>query len=146
MTITSKGLIRAAAACAFAGGFLFAAVQIGHPQLNATSIATTNVYVRDQFKILMAALTLVGITGLYLSQYRKNGLLGLIGYVVLSAGYLGILCVVFLAAYVMPEVAAVQPRYVSNIIAVDTNRGTVVGSFGALETVIKVQGGAYVVG
>jgi hypothetical protein len=146
MNITATGLIRASAVAAIAGGALFGGVQIGHPQLHATSIVTTNVYIRDQLKILMAALTLVGLTGLYLSQYRRNGLLGLIGYAILSAGYLGIMCVVFVAAYVLPEVAVTQSRFVNDVIAVDTGRGTVVGSIGALDTVIKVQGAAYVLG
>jgi hypothetical protein len=34
----------------------------------------------------MAVLALVGITGMYLSQIRRYGVLGLVGYVVLAAG------------------------------------------------------------
>ena len=146
MTVTSTGLTRAAAVAAIAAGVIFAGVQVGHPQLDATSIATTNVFVRDQLKVLMCALALAGITGMYLSQIRRNGVLGLIGYLVLTAGYLGIMCVAFLAAYVMPEVAPSQTRYVNDVIAVDTGRGTVVGTIGALHTVIQVQGFAYLVG
>jgi hypothetical protein len=46
----------------------------------------------------------------------------------------------------MPEVAPSQARYVNDVIAVDTGRGTVVGSIGALHTVIQVQGFAYLLG
>ena len=60
-------------------GLLFIGVQIGHPELNATSITTTNVYIRAPLKVLMAVLALVGITGMYLSQIRRNGILGLVG-------------------------------------------------------------------
>jgi hypothetical protein len=94
----------------------------------------------------MCALTLAGVTGMYLSQIRRNGVLGLIGYVVLAAGFLGIMCIVFLAAYVLPEIASSQTRYVDDLIAVNTGRGTVVGNIGALNTVMKVQGFAYVLG
>ena len=146
MTVTARGLVRASAACAIGAGVLFAGVQIGHPDLNATSVTTTNVFVRDQVKVLMAALSLAGITGLYLSQIRRNGVLGLIGYVVLAAGYLGIMCVAFVAAYVLPEVAPRQARYVDDVIAVNTGRGTVVGDIGALQTVLQVQGFAYLLG
>jgi hypothetical protein len=73
MTITANALTRAAGVAAIAAGVLFIGVQIGHPQLNATAITTTNVYVRDQLKVLMAVLALVGITGMYLSQIRRNG-------------------------------------------------------------------------
>ncbi len=48
----------------------------------------------------MAVLALVGITGMYLSQIRRNGVLGLVGYVLLAAGYLLIMCSVYAAAYV----------------------------------------------
>jgi hypothetical protein len=146
MNVTPAALTRASAVAAIAAGAIFAGVQIGHPQLNATSIATTDVYVRDQLKVLMCALALAGIAGMYLSQVRRNGVLGLVGYLVLSAGYLGIMCVVFLAAYVMPEIAPDKTRYVDDVIAVNTGRGTVVGSIGALQTVIQVQGFAYLLG
>jgi hypothetical protein len=146
MTVTPITLIRCAGAAAVAAGVVFIGVQIGHPQLNATSIKTTNVEIRDSLKVLMCALALAGITGMYLSQIRRNGVLGLVGYVMLAAGYLGIMCVVFAAAYVMPEVASAQPVYVDDVIAVDTARGTVHGSIGALKTVIEVQGFAYILG
>ncbi|HET6563280.1 MAG TPA: hypothetical protein VFG72_15505 [Marmoricola sp.] len=146
MTITSTTLTRAAGAAAAAAGGLFIGVQIGHPELDATAITTTDVYVRDQLKVLMAVLALVGITGMYLSQIRRNGVLGLVGYVLLSAGYLLILCGVFAAAYVLPEVAEPNPGYVNDFIAVDTGRGTVEGDIGAMETVIQLRGLAYLSG
>ena len=34
----------------------------------------------------MAVLALVGITGMYLHQHRKAGVLGLVGYVVFAVG------------------------------------------------------------
>jgi hypothetical protein len=125
---------------------IFIGVQIGHPQLNATTITTTDVYVRDQLEVLMAALALVGITGMYLSQIRRNGVLGLIGYVLLAAGYLLIMCGVYTAAWVMPEIATANPGYVNDVIAVDTGRGTVEGDIGPLQTVIQLRGYAYLAG
>ena len=146
MTITANTLTRAAAVAAVAAGVLFIGVQIGHPQLNATSITTTNVYIRDQLKMFMAVFALIGITGMYLSQIRRNGVLGLIGYVLLAAGYLLIMCGVYTAAWVLPEIATANPGYVNDVIAVDTGRGTVEGDIGALQTVIQLRGYAYLVG
>jgi len=146
MTITPSLLTRLAGISAAAAGAIFIGVQINHPQLNATSIATTDVFARDSLKVLMAALALVGITGMYLNQVRKNGLVGLIGYVVFAAGYLSILCVSFTAAYVLPEVATSDPTFVNDAIALNTSRGTVVGDIGALQTVLKVGGFAYLAG
>ena len=84
MTITPAALTRASGAAAIAAGVLFIGVQIGHPDLDATSITTTDVFVRDQLKVLMSVLALIGISGMYLSQIRRNGVLGLVGYAVLA--------------------------------------------------------------
>src|SRR4051812_1080844 len=146
MTVTPTSLIRSAGAAAVAAGVVFIGVQIKHPQLNATSITTTNVEVRDALKVLMCALALAGITGMYVSQIRRNGALGLIGYVILAAGYLGIMGVTFAAAFVLPEIAKSNPGYVNDVIAVDTARGTVHGSIGSLKEVIQLLGFAYLAG
>jgi hypothetical protein len=61
-------------------------------------------------------------------------------------GFLGIMCVVFVAAYVMPEVAKSNPGFVHDVIALDTARGTVKGDPGAIQTVIKMQGFGYLLG
>ena len=146
MTVTANLLTRWAGLAAVAAGAIFIGVQINHPDLNATSIQTTNVYVRDCLKVLMAALALAGITGMYLNQVRRHGVLGLIGYLVFSAGYLGIMAVTFVAAFVFPEVATSKARFVNDAIAVNTGRGTVVGDIGALQPVIQGIGFAYLIG
>jgi hypothetical protein len=146
MTITPNLLTRWAGLAAVAAGAIFMGVQINHPDLNATSIQTTNVYVRDCLKVLMAALALAGITGMYLNQSRRHGVVGLIGYLVFSAGYLGIMAVTFVAAFVFPEVATSNARLVNDAIAVNTGRGTVVGDIGALQPIIQGIGFAYLIG
>jgi hypothetical protein len=146
MTVTTTSLTRAAGIAAAAAGALFIGVQIGHPQLDLTSITTTNVFIRDSLKVLMAALAVAGITGMYLSQVRRNGVLGLIGYLVLSAGYLLIMCTSFVAAFVMPAIAGSSPGFVKDVIAQSTGRGTVTGDLGALGTVWQIQGYLYLAG
>ena len=146
MTITPAGLTRAAGVAAVAAGAIFIGVNINHPDLNATSIATTNVYVRDSLKVLMCVLALAGISGMYLSQLRRNGVLGLIGYVVFALGYLGIMSIAFIAAYVLPEIVGSSRVYVSDVLALNTSQGKVVGDIGALNTVMQLQGFAYLAG
>jgi hypothetical protein len=146
MTVTTTGLTKAAGAAAVAAGAIFIGVQIGHPQLNVTSITTTNVFIRDCFKVLLCALAVAGITGMYLSQVRRNGILGLVGYLVLSAGYLSIMCTSFIATFVAPPLAGTNPGFVKDVIALATSRGTVTGDVGALSTVWKVQGILYLAG
>jgi hypothetical protein len=146
MTVTTSSLTRAAGAAAAAGGAIFVGVQIGHPQLSLTSITTTEVFVRDSLKIVMAVLGLAGITGMYLSQVRRNGVLGLIGYLVLSTTYLLLMCTSFLAAFVMPTVAGSSPGFVKDVIALSTDRGTITGDLGALTTMWHLQGYTFLAG
>jgi hypothetical protein len=145
MTITSTTLIRAAGAAAVVAGLIFIGVQINHPHLDPTSITTAEVGVRNSLKALMAALALAGITGMYLSQVRRNGLLGLIGYLLLGAGYLLIMSTAFVAAYVLPSIAGTNPDYVNDVIAATTG-GTATGDIGALQAAIQVQGVLYLAG
>lgn len=144
-TITTTNLTRAAGAAAAAAGLIFIGVQIGHPHLDVHSIVTTEVLVRNTLKLVMASLALAGIAGLYLSQIRKNGLLGLIGYVVLSVGYLSILATTFVSGYVLPSIAGTNPSYVSDVLAAATG-GHPAGDIGPLQVVLQLQGFAYLAG
>jgi len=105
MTITTTTLFRAAGVAAVLAGLIFIGVQINHPYLDATSITTTDVMTRNSMKMLMAALALAGITGMYLHQVPKMGWLGLLGFVGFAAGYLSMLGTEFVAALVLPSIA-----------------------------------------
>jgi len=146
MTITASALTRAAGIAAAAAGAIFIGVQIGHPQVNTTSITSTNVYVRDQLKILMTVLALVGITGMYLSQIRRNGVVGLVGYVVFAVAYLLLLCDVYVSSYVLPRIAGSSHGYVHDLIVLGTARGSVTGDVGAMQTVTQLRGFTYLAG
>jgi hypothetical protein len=146
MTVTTASLTRAAGAASVAAGAIFIGVQINHPQLDITSITTTDVFVRDCLKVVMAVLALVGVTGMYLSQVRRNGVLGLIGYLVLATGYLLILSTTFLATFVLPTIAETDPGFVNDVIALSTGRGAVTGDVGALGVVWQIQNISYLAG
>ena len=104
MTITPTKITRAAGVAAALSGLIFIGVQVKHPHMDIRSITTNDVLVRDSLKLLMAALALAGITGMYARQVTKMGVLGLIGFVLFTAGYLGIACTAFVAAFVLPVV------------------------------------------
>ena len=145
MTITPTILFRASGVAASIAGLIFVGVQINHPHMDVTSITTTDVIARDSLKVLMAALALVGLTGMYLRQVTKIGLLGLLGYVLFSAGFLLILGTAFVAAFVLPTLAHTAPAYVNDVIAA-ANNGTAIGDIGLMQTVILVTGIAYLAG
>jgi len=137
MTITTTTLTRAAGLAAVTGGLLFIAVQINHPLLNASFTTTTDYAVREGMKIAMAVLSLVGITGIYLRQVREIGLLGLVGYLTLGVGYLTLLTLQVIGVFVLPDLAAIQPGYVNDVLAVATS-GTPVGDVSRLQTLSDV--------
>lgn len=145
MAINTTTLTRAAALSAIAGGAIFIGVQIGHPHMDVESITTTEVIVRNTLKLVMAALVLAGISGLFLSQVRRNGVLGLIGYVVFVIGYLLMMSTTFVAAYVLPSIVDTDPAFVEDVIAALTG-DTPAGDLGWLGTAIQVQGFAYLGG
>lgn len=145
MTITAATLTRASAVAAAAAGALFIGVQIGHPHLDVTTVATTEVITRNVVKLVMAALALAGITGLYVSHARRNGLLGLAGYLVLSVGYLLILGTTFTAAFVLPSVAGTDPTYVAHVLDAASDR-PMTGDIGALSVLVRIQGLAWLGG
>lgn len=145
MVITPTTLTRGAGVAAVAAGLIFIGVQVGHPHMDATSVTTTEVVVRGSLKVLMAALALAGITGMYLRQVKQTGVLGLTGYLLLGAGYLLIMSTAFTAAYVLPGIAETDPDYVNDVVAAAIG-GSPAGDIGLLQSVIQVQGIAYLAG
>jgi hypothetical protein len=146
MTITPTTLTRAAGIAAVLSGLLFIGVQINHPAMDIDSVTTTEWAVRNSLKVVMAALALVGITGIYLSQVRKIGLLGLLGYVVFGAGYLVMLSVAFVSAYVLPSLADSAPTYVSDVLTAASSSGSATGDIGLMGTALLISGIAYMGG
>jgi hypothetical protein len=145
MTVSPSFLIRAAGAAAVAAGAIFIGVQINHPHMDIASITTTELAIRNSLKVLMAVLALAGITGMYLSQVRRNGVLGLIGYLVLGAGYLLIMSTAFVSAYVLPAIAEAAPAFVRDVLA-DATGGTATGDIGVLATMFQIQDLCYLAG
>ncbi|HSK26581.1 MAG TPA: hypothetical protein VK894_06690 [Jiangellales bacterium] len=145
MTITPTTLTRGAAAAAVAAGLIFVGVQVGHPHMDAGSVTTVEVTVRNSLKVLMAVLALVGITGMYLRQVRETGLLGLLGYLVLGTGYLAVMSVAFVGAFVLPSIAGTDPGFVDDALTAATG-GSPTGDIGLMQAVIVVQNVAYLAG
>jgi hypothetical protein len=145
MAITVTTLSRTAGVAAAAAGLIFIGVQINHPPLDASSVTTTEVAIRDSLKVLMAVLALIGITGMYLRQVKQTGVLGLIGYLLLGTCYLVIMNTSFIAAFVLPSIAETDPSYVNDVLAAATG-GTATGDIGLLHSAIQVQSITYLAG
>lgn len=145
MTITPTTLTRAAGVAAVAAGAVFIGVQLNHPQLDVASVNTTEWAVRSSLKVLMAALALAGITGMYMHQVKKMRVLGLIGYLLFAANYLLIFGSSFIAAYVLPSIADTSPSYVKDVLAAASG-GHATGDIGLLGTALLLDAALYLAG
>jgi len=145
MNITTTNLTRAAGISAAVAGLIFVAVQINHPHLDASTVTTTDVMVRQSAKIVMSVLALAGITGMYLRQVRRAKLLGLIGYLLFAAGYLVMFSVEVMGAFLLPRLAGIAPGYVTDVLTAATG-GKPVGDIGGLQTLFLITGFLYVGG
>ena len=116
MTVTTNGLTKAAAVAAVVAGAIFIAVQINHPPMAVASVETTEWVVRSTAKVVMAALALAGIAGMYLRQHRQAGVLGLIGYLLFTIGYLPCSASRSSPPSVLPALTGTDPGYVSDVL------------------------------
>jgi hypothetical protein len=144
MNITTSSLTKAAGAAAAVAGSIFIAVQINHPSTEAFTTETTEWVVRSCAKIVMAALALAGITGMYLRQRRQAGVLGLIGYLLFAAGYLAIFSVEVIAATILPALVDTNPGFVNDVVA--AAGGSPDGDIGSVQALFYANGIGYILG
>ena len=145
MTITPTKLTRAAGLCAVVAGLLFLAVQVKHPPLDLAFVTKTEWKVRQGMKVVMAVLSLAGITGMYLRQVKQTRVLGLVGYVLFAIGYLIMLSIEVIGLVVVPSIAASSPGYVSDVLAVAT-AGHATGDIGLMQPLNIVNAITYLGG
>jgi hypothetical protein len=145
MDVTATSLTRAAAAAAAAAGAIFIAVQIGHPATDSFTTETAEWVARSCAKIVMAALALAGITGMYLRQRRQAGVLGLIGYLLFAAGYLAIFSVEVIAATILPALVDTNPGFVNDVVAAAAS-GSPDGDIGGVQALFYANGIGYILG
>jgi len=145
MNVTSRSLTRAAGAAAAVAGSIFVAVQANHPAEAAFDTETTEWVLRCSAKGVMSVLALFGIAGMYLRQHRQSGLLGLIGYLVFTIGYLTLFAVQVVAVAVLPTLLDTNHGYVMDVVSAAAG-GKPDGDIGAMQVVLNVAGAGYILG
>lgn len=143
--ITTTRLTKAASASAALAGGIFIAVQIGHPDPGTFTTETDEWVARSLAKTAMTGLALAGITGIYLHQHRRVGVLGLLGYLAFATGFLAMLAVEVIAAVVLPILVDTHPGFVDDAVAAATG-ATIDGDIGALQILFNVAGAGYLLG
>jgi hypothetical protein len=146
MNITTAKLTRAAGVAAVVGGLLYIGVQIKHPNLDLALVTTTEWKVRQTMKVLFTSLSLAGITGMYLRQVTRAGILGLIGYLTLATGFLLMLSTEVIGLVVVPTIAGTSPGYVSDVLAVSVPGGHAAGDLGLIGPFSQLVGVSYLAG
>ena len=101
--------------------------------------------IRCAAKLVMAALALAGITGIYLRQVRQMRVLGFVGFVVFAVGYLLLFATQVMAVFVLPELTDKAPRFVTDVV-VAAEGGSPAGDIGHLQILFNLTGVGYLLG
>ncbi len=145
MNLTSNRLTAAAGLCAAAAGAIFVGVQINHPPADLATVVTTELAIRESAKILMTVLALAGITGMFVRNRGRFGVLGLAGYLLLSIGYLAMFALQCVVVCILPTVARSNPGYVQDVLDAAVG-GSPNGDIGYLHELFLVTGLGYSIG
>lgn len=110
--------VRIAGLAAIAAGLIFAAIQPVHPADVVASVTTRSWAVITTAKLAMCLLFLFGIGGLYAKQSRMAGVLGLVGFLLLTVSWGVQTGYVFTETLVLPPLAAVAPGFVDDFLGI----------------------------
>ena len=145
MTVTTSNLLRAAGVAAAVAGAIFIGVQINHPPADSFLTDTNEWVIRGTAKLVMTALALAGITGIYLRQVRQMRVLGLVGFVVFAAGYLLLFATEVIAVFVLPALTDKAPHFVNDVVVAAAG-GKPTGDIGHLQILFNLTGVGYLLG
>jgi hypothetical protein len=145
MNITPAALTRGAGLAAALSGLIYIVIQFIHPPDRIESLATPLWAVVHVLSFGMAVLGLVGLTGIYLHQVRKIGLLGLIGYLLFGFFFVLQTAFTFAEAFIAPLIAADAPQLAVDIVGL-FGRYPAVTDLGPLAALPLVGLLVYVVG
>ena len=144
-TTTTHRFNAIAGLCAAAAGAIFIGVQINHPPADVAHVVTTDMTVRMTAKILMCFLVVVGFTGMFLRHRGRFGLLGRVGYGLVSMGFITMLASECIVGYYLPTVVHSNPTYVQHVLNAAMGHGAT-GGIGHLHELFLFQGVGYSLG
>lgn len=145
MTLTTSRITAAAGVCAAVAGTIYIGVQINHPPADLDHLVTTEMFIRETAKAVMAVLALAGFAGMFLHNRHRFGPLGIAGYVLVSIGYLAMFANQCIVGYVLPTLAKTDPEYVRNYLEAAMGNSPA-GDIGAMQVLFMITGIGYSVG
>ncbi|MEQ8671860.1 MAG: hypothetical protein RLP44_05300 [Aggregatilineales bacterium] len=145
MTMTTTKLTHLAGLSALVAGISYIFVGILHPANVLSSAPTTDWEIAHIFAIALSFFGLYGMTGLYVRQAEKTGLLGLAGFVMVSLWLAMVMCFSFIEAFILPQLATIAPMYVDGFMGIFTSTASEI-DFGILPTLWMLSGPLYMFG
>jgi hypothetical protein len=145
MSISIQRITATAGVCAVVAGTIYVGVQVNHPDVDLTTIDSTEMLVRETAKAIMSVLALAGFAGMFLHNRHRFGALGLTGFVLVSIGYLAMFANQCIVACVLPVVALTSPGYVQDYLDAAMG-GSPAGDLGNMQALFLVTGLGYSLG
>lgn len=124
LKVTPSVLIRWTGLFAILAGVLFIGIQLIHPLDQLSSVDTDMWVIVSCLSLVMGLFSLIGITGIYASQVKESGWLGLIGYSLFGLFWIMTIVWSSIEAFVLPQLTTTAPEFVAGF----------VGIFGGMES------------
>lgn len=145
MKITHADLFRLAGLSALLAGLCYVFVGIFHPANVPASVTTTRWETVHVIACAMSFFGVLGLAGLYARQAVKAGLLGLVGFILLSLWMVVIMGFSFVEAFILPHLATATPALVDSWMKM-FNGGTRQFDLGVLPTLWTLSAPIYILG
>ena len=145
MKVTSSALIRYAGLAAVAAGLVYAGIQPIHPPDVLASVTTSAWAVIMPVKVVMCLLFLIGLTGIYATQAKEAGWLGLTGFLLFSLSWALNFAFIFAEGFIIPLLAESAPTFIDGFFGI-FNGHPVETNLGALPSLYAVTGLLYMLG
>jgi hypothetical protein len=146
MSITNSTLTRGAAVATAVAGAIFILIQPLHPADDELASVTTSLWVVVHLlSMAMAVLGLAGITGVYLRQVTRSGVLGLVAYAMFALYFLLQGMVNFGEAFLAPLTAAGSPEFTLDFVGLFAGHQAVT-DLGPLAVLSPIGSGLYLLG
>ncbi len=145
VTINTTKLTGVAGLAAIGAGLTFIVIQFIHPPENVDTVTTAAWTTVSLLTATMAMLAIIGISGLYLRNVQRMGVLGLLGYVLFASCFMVITAWSFVEIVALPPLAEQAPQFVNDFLAVPGG-GEVVGDVGAAKVATGITAVGYLLG